>query len=602
MAHQNPTGTPATSTPSGLPGAPGTTGDAGTTPRLIADRYVETYADLDPAAALMMGIRPGSDLLPDFSPEGCGARAAAARDTLAELDALVPETAVADLPDVERRAARLLRERLGSDLDRDEAGEETVALAPLMTPVQRVRMMLDLTPRGDAEEWAVLARRLRRMPASLDGYRRTLAAGLDGGRAAAPRQAEAVADQLTEALDNRWYHSLVAEADALPGGGPSVALRADLAEAADLAASAATGLRDYLRAKYLPAVAGVPDGVGEERYLLGARRWTGADLDLDDAYAYGWEEYRRLRAEMIEAAGAVLPGADPASAMEYLNRHGRAVEGVEEMRVWLQEFMDRAIADLHGTHFDLPEPVRRVESMIAPFGSAAAPYYTAPSLDFSRPGRTWLPTMGETRFPLWSLVSTWYHEGVPGHHLQLAQWTYLADRLSRYQTGLGKVSASTEGWALYAERLADELGLLTDPGDRLGYLSEQMLRAMRVIIDIGMHTGRRIPVDVPQPGPGGPELNPGDAWTPELAHAFVSAYSGMEPRYITSEITRYLGVPGQAISYKLGERAWLAGRDAARAAHAARGAEFDLKAWHTAALSLGSLGLDDLADELAPLP
>ncbi|MBB0247287.1 DUF885 domain-containing protein, partial [Streptomyces alkaliphilus] len=224
------------------------------------------------------------------------------------------------------------------------------------------------------------------------------------------------------------------------------------------------------------------------------------------------------------------------------------------------------------------------------------------SLDFSRPGRTWLPTLGATRFPLWSLVSTWYHEGVPGHHLQLAQWTYLADRLSRFQTGLGKISASTEGWALYAERLADELGLLTDPGDRLGYLSEQMLRAMRVIIDIGMHTGRRIPEGVPQPGPGGPELRAGDAWTPELAHAFVSAYSGMESEYLASEITRYLGVPGQAISYKLGERAWLAGREAARAAHAARGEEFDLRAWHTSALALGSLGLDDLADELAVLP
>ncbi|MBB0247022.1 DUF885 family protein, partial [Streptomyces alkaliphilus] len=372
---QTTTGTPATSTPSGLPGAPRTTGDTGTTPRLIAERYVETHADLDPAAALMMGIRPGSDLLPDFSPEGCEARADAARHTLAELDGSVPGSAVAELPDVERRAARLLRERLGSDLDRHEAGDELVALAILMTPVQRVRMMLDLTPRGNAEEWAVLARRMRRMPASLAGYRQSLTAGLDRGRGAAPRQAEAVAGQLTEALDNRWYHSLVAEADALPGG-PSAALRADLAEAADTAASAAAELRDHLRAEYLPAVADVPDGVGEESYLRGTRRWTGADLDLDDAYAYGWEEYRRLRAEMIEAADAVLPGADPASAMAHLNRHGRAIEGVEEMRVWLQEFMDRAIADLHGTHFDLPEPVRRVESMIAPAGSAAAPYYT----------------------------------------------------------------------------------------------------------------------------------------------------------------------------------------------------------------------------------
>ena len=236
--------------------------------------------------------------------------------------------------------------------------------------------------------------------------------------------------------------------------------------------------------------------------------------------------------------------------------------------------------------------------MIAPPGSAAAPYYTRPSLDFARPGRTWLPVgEGQTRFPTWDLVSTWYHEGVPGHHLQLAQWTYVADRLTRYQTTLGQVSANAEGWALYAERLMDELGYLTDPAARLGYLDAQQMRAVRVIIDIGMHLGLEIPRDqgVPQP------FHPGEHWTPALAREFFGANSGRPAAFLDSEIVRYLGWPGQAIGYKLGERAWLAGRDAARAAHAARGEEFDLKAWHMAALSQGSLGLDDLTAELARL-
>ncbi len=252
--------------------------------------------------------------------------------------------------------------------------------------------------------------------------------------------------------------------------------------------------------------------------------------------------------------------------------------------------LDQAVADLDGTHFDLAEPIRTVEARIAPPGSAAAPYYTQPAQGFTRPGRTWLPTLGRTRFPLWDLVSTWYHEGVPGHHLQYAQWTYLSGQLSVFQTSVGAISACTEGWALYAERLMDELGYLSDPGSRLGYLDAQSLRAIRVVVDIGMHLGLTVPADSPRFA--------GQAWTPELALEFIIGQTGRDPAFLRSEIVRYLGAPGQAISYKLGERGWLAGRDAARSA---RGAGFDLKSWHMGALSLGSVGLDDLPAELAVL-
>jgi uncharacterized protein (DUF885 family) len=276
--------------------------------------------------------------------------------------------------------------------------------------------------------------------------------------------------------------------------------------------------------------------------------------------------------------------------MKYLDRESETVHGVEEIRLRLQQIMDDAMKDLQGTHFDLADPLKAVEARIAPPGSAAAPYYTPPSQDFSRPGRTWLPTLGATSFPLWNLISVWYHEGVPGHHLQLAQWKYLSGQLSMYQTSVGGVSACSEGWALYAERLMDELGYLSAPGARLGYLDAQMMRAVRVVIDIGMHLELEIPGDSP--------IAPGGNWTPDLGRQFFAAHSGRDQAFIDSEIVRYLSAPGQAISYKLGERAWLAGRDAARAA---RGDSFDLKSWHMAALSLGSLGLDDLTDELAQL-
>jgi uncharacterized protein (DUF885 family) len=152
------------------------------------------------------------------------------------------------------------------------------------------------------------------------------------------------------------------------------------------------------------------------------------------------------------------------------------------------------------------------------------------------------------------------------------------------------VAGDAEGWALYAERLMDELGFLTAPDRRLGYLSAQQLRATRVVVDIGMHCDMEIPTGQP--------FHPGERWTPELGREFLLAHGGPDPAFLESEWLRYLGWPGQAIAYKLGERVYLAGRDGARRA---RGDAFDLKAWHTAALGLGPLGLDDLAAELPRL-
>jgi uncharacterized protein (DUF885 family) len=176
----------------------------------------------------------------------------------------------------------------------------------------------------------------------------------------------------------------------------------------------------------------------------------------------------------------------------------------------------------------------------------------------------------------------------------LAQWAYVSQQLSTYQTSLGSVGANVEGWALYAERLMDELGYFADAGTRLGYLDAQQLRAVRVVIDIGMHLGLSVPDDADGVLAG----HRGRPWTPELGRAFLGEHSGATPAFLDSELVRYLGLPGQAISYKLGERAWLEGR---AAAERARGEAFDRRAWHMAALSQGSLGLDDLAAELAVL-
>ncbi|MFG2283366.1 DUF885 domain-containing protein [Streptomyces asoensis] len=555
-------------------------------PREVADAYVDGFIALDPVTGTYLGVQESSSLLPDYSPAGQKALARLARDTLAELDEA--ERRPGADSDIERRCARLLRERLTAELAVLDADEGLRAVGNMATPPHHVRDVFTVTPTGTEADWAAVAERLRAVPAALAGYRESLALGLERKLYAAPRPTATFVGQLTEWSDTDgagrgWFEDFAA-------AGPD-ALRTELDEAARAATAAVVELRDWMRDVYAPTIEGAPDTVGRERYARASRYFNGTDLDLDEAYAYGWAEYHRLLAEMEREAERILPGAKtPWEALAHLDEHGRHIEGVDEVRDWLQGLMDRAIEQLDGTHFELAERVRRVESRIAPPGGAAAPYYTPPTEDFSRPGRTWLPTMGQTRFPVYDLVSTWYHEGVPGHHLQLAQWAHIAGDLSRYQASVGLVSANVEGWALYAERLMDELGFLTDAEQRLGYLDAQMMRAVRVIVDIGMHLELEIPADSP--------FHPGERWTPDLAQEFFGGHSSRPADFVESELTRYLTMPGQAIGYKLGERAWLLGREKARERH---GDAFDLKSWHMAALSQGSLGLDDLVDELARL-
>ncbi|PXX61000.1 uncharacterized protein (DUF885 family) [Nocardia tenerifensis] len=554
------------------------------TARGIADAYVDALAEHDPLIAVRLGRNLDDDRLPDLSPAGLEAAAALARSALAELDAAEPAEGYQDA--AERRCAKLFRERLTAELAVHDAGEHFRSLRNLASPVHEVRDMFTLLPTETEEQWRAVGRRLNRVPVALAQYRSTLIEGVDRGLLSGPRQVTAVTAQFDEWIagdrPGGWFGDFVAAAPE--------SLRAELDSAAVAATAAVAELRDWLREVYGPKAIDAPDTAGRERYQRWARYWNGADLDLDEAYGWAWEQLREVDAQMRVEAERVLPGSTPIAAMRWLEEEGPAHDSPESARRYLQGLMDNAINDLQGTHFDLAEPLLRVESMIAPPGSAAAPYYSEPSLDFTRPGRTWLPVLDPARIPVWSLVSTWYHEGVPGHHLQVAQWTYLADQLSTYQVSLGAVSANLEGWALYAERLMDELGHLTDPGHRLGYLNAQVLRVLRVILDIGMHCGLDYPADSP--------YRPGERMTPDNAREFFGRYCGLPPEHLDSEFVRYLGWPGQAIGYKLGERAWLRGRAAAAERH---GAAFDLKAWHMAALSQGSLGLDDLVAELSDL-
>jgi len=549
----------------------------------LSGTYVERLAELDPVAATSRGIVGHDAEMTDYSPDGIASRSELSRTTLAQLRELLPED------ERDRVAAGLLSERLRSSLDLDEAGETIRLLQPIGSPFQAVRQVFDIMPRTTEQDWVTLAARLELVPFGLAGVRASLGEATKRGLAPARRQVLVCAAQgetWAGLGDHRpFFADLVARY-----GGDDNGLRSRLDNAAGSATEAYRSLSAWMRDDLAP-LATPHDAVGADRYALNARLFLGSRLDPEEAYRWGWDELHRLEAEMSTVAGQVVPGASVAEAIAFLESDpARAIHGEEALRSYLQDLMDRTIDELDGTQFDIPGPLKMVEAMIAPPGGAAAMYYTGPAEDFSRPGRTWYPTLGKTSFPVWGEVSICYHEGVPGHHLQIGQVRYLKDRLSRFQR-MAVLSGHSEGWALYAERLMDELGYFKDPDYRLGFLRAQVLRAVRVVVDIGMHLELEIPA--------GERFHPGERWSPELGAQFVFERSCFPRDFMASELDRYLGMPGQAISYKLGERAWLAGRDQARR-HV--GAAFDLKGFHAYALNLGPLGLDQLAAELAAFP
>jgi uncharacterized protein (DUF885 family) len=549
----------------------------------LADRYVEERAALDPIFATSRGIAGHDDSLTDFSPEGQEALYELARFYWRQMSQL---RGGGELCNADRVAAEVMLERLGVEIDQYEAGERWRDLRIIGSPVQSVRSVFDLMPRDTAADWETTAARMERVPVALAGFEETLRAGAARGVTAARRQAEECAVQAKTWSEGQPFFTDLARSAPT---GLDASLKKRLEDAAAAAGAAYGELARFLRDEYVPA-AGTDDAVGADRYQLAARSWLGSEIDPIDTYRWGWSELHRIEAEMAVEADRVVPGGSVEEAKELLEHDpARAVEGEESLRRWIQDLMDSTIDELDGTHFDIPAPVKRVEAMIAPPGGAAAMYYTPPSEDFSRPGRTWYPTQGRTRFPLWGEVSIAYHEGVPGHHLQIGQVVYLAGVLSRFQRSV-YLGGHSEGWALYAERLMDELGYLDLPDYRLGQLRAQAMRAVRVVVDIGMHLRLAIPPDE--------TFHPGERWDPQLALEFAEARSHFPSHFMASEIVRYLGWPAQAICYKVGERVWLAAREEVRRS---KGPGFDLKAFHRAALDLGPMGLSLLQAELSRL-
>ncbi len=552
----------------------------------LSNSYVAARAELSPETAIYLGLPAAPGRLDDRSPDGLAQTHRLVTTTLREL-ATIQSTGPAD--DVARD---VLVERLEVERDVYDSGWAHAALNVIASPVQDVRMIFDLMPTDSDDEAEAIAGRMAAVPAALAGYRQSLLHAAGNGQVAALRQVDKCAEQCDTyaGVSGPGFFTELAESVAASGHRPA-ALVAAVTEGAGAASAAYAELGQFLRTELRPH-APVRDAVGAQRYRLASRDFLGAVIDLEETYAWGWAEFLAIEAELVQVAGRIAPGAGPAGAAAALDLDpDHQLVGLDRLQAWMQGLSDRAIADLGGTHFQIPEVMRTLECRIAPPGGGVGAYYTGPSQDFARPGRMWWAVEpGREVFSTWRETSVVYHEGVPGHHLQIATAVYQKDALNDFQRLLAETSAHAEGWALYAERLVRELGYLESDGQLLGLLESQMFRAARVVVDIGMHLELAIPT--------GTGFHEGERWTSALGLEFLLNRTITDDAHCRDEIDRYLGWPGQAPSYKVGERVWMAGRNDARRRH---GEAFDLKAFHTAALNMGGMGLDPLARRLALL-
>lgn len=549
----------------------------------LADDYTRSLVERSPLLATVLGV-PGADhLLDDLSPAGHAAQAELDRATLAALDELEP----AD--ETDRVTAASLRDRLGLQLESYEAGDHERDLNNIASPVQGVRDGFDLMPTKTAEHWSNIAGRLSAVPQALAGYTETLRAGIASGRTPARRQVDLAVAETAGLADPEASFFTTFVADARPDGAPAEGALAEALERGAAAARDAYGaLSEFLATELAPA-AQPEDAVGRERYQRASRAFLGAAIDLDETYEWGVAELARVTAEQEELARVIAgPGASVADAVAALDADpARKLDGTAALKAWMQEKADEAIAKLNGVHFDIPEPLLTIECMIAPT-QAGGIYYTGPTDDWSRPGRMWWSVPAEvTEFNTWRELTTVYHEGVPGHHLQIGQAVYNAAELNWWRRQICWLSGHGEGWALYSERLMDEFGFLTDPGDRFGMLDSQRLRATRVVLDLGVHLGK----------PAFEQYG-GGTWDYDKAWQLMKDNVNMDDGFLRFELNRYMGWPGQAPSYKVGQRLWEQIRADATAAARANGEEFSLRDFHSRALNLGSVPLDVLRDAL----
>ena len=521
--------------------------------------FVYDLAAISPTLATQIGIDGHDGELQDFSPEYWDRVADRMRDLIADVDALNDSTDDSDdeddFDDVDNLTAAILRDRLCMKLELHHRGELLRQLNNIASPIQEIRDSFALMPRVTEQDFDAIASRMSRIPAALAGYRESLAEAASAGDVASHRQIDTVINQC-EALGES--DSQLDELGLPPES-----------KIVEEAKAAFTQMADWLSTELGPK-SPHDDAVGRERYELFAELFHGRNVDLDEGYAWAQEELKRTVDKQKQIARKLYDDDSVAAAYRHLNQDERyTIHGTDNLLAWMNS-VNEDVANV----FPIPEGMPPVECAIDRAGSGGI-FYTPPSDDMIRPGTMWWSVPeGQETFHTWQELTTVFHEGIPGHHLQHAYALLNRGELNFWRRSVCWNSAHGEGWALYAEHLMD--GYREDLGYRMGLLDSMRLRLARVMVDIGVHLKKTTPE-----GTG--------VWDAQYAKAFLRDNTAMAEANLAFELDRYMGWPGQAPSYALGFKDWIDLRDQALS----RGMTQD--EFHTKALSLGSMPMDILA-------
>lgn len=534
----------------------------------LSHDLVDRMATHRPATATMWGLTQHDHDWDDLSPAGVAAWRSFLVDAKQELDALPPTTGRWD-----RLALDIGHAWVNQELALVDSGKPFRDLGHVASPFEGIHLTLTHMNGTTEDGVAAIRARLHGIPTILQGYQASLAHGLVIGERASARQVRSCIEQGHSLVANRLLYIL---------DGP------DGEHASDVATQGYRAFTSWLETDYLPA-ADPTDGVGEARYLPAAKGFLHDDVDLDATYAWGWDLVHALHTDLQSVLERVAPGLTLEEAVESWRTDPAATAAspeafLDRVRAWQADALQR----FEGV-VPVPPIARDLTIARAPLGLPPGAWYMQPTEDGSRPGKVQY-SLREGAVPLFDQQSTACHEGFPGHHLQLAIQCTLSGRLSRIHRLAFQCIGFAEGWALYAERLVDEHDGYESDLQRAGYLVNQLARACRVVLDIGLHTGRPIPHDglfAADPSTG---ITPGATWTYERAVDFMTGIGGLRREVSKSEITRYLGWPGQAISYSVGMKRMLEVREQFLAAGGT------LPEFHERVLGTGMVGLGTMAD------
>ena len=574
----------------------------------VADSYVDRVIELQPEIAIDIGAPLGERTISDFSPIGEIALSDLRRAVLAEVQEVKQRSAFDDVDEVTHSA---LEWDLSIQQELADAGLTVGTLNNIDSPLQQIRDPFTLMPMERKADWEDIIRRVEAVPEAYRTYISGLGHAIEDGRLPTKVQVHAaLADLKAQRGQLDPYARLRQEFRA-----SDVADDRLMAGRLDLAITGAQGathdFATWLNHTVLPRATNL-DGVGRDEYVLQSARFLGTRIDPEETYHWALEELQRIHERQQQIVDELFePGLPVSTALENLNNDPEhQLHGTAELVRWMQETSNAAVDFLADRHFTVAPEMRELDCMISPAGDGGI-FYTAPTDDFSRPGTMWWAVPpGVEIFHTWQEKTTVYHEGMPGHHMQLSRAVSLKDTLNRWRRQLCWFSGHGEGWALYSEELMNELGFLPHPAEQLGMLDAQRLRAARVLVDIGVHLGLQKPSSAylssigitdsiyegaarksPYLGLGETGVA-GDVWDRNDLWAFMHANVAMDESFLEFETTRYLGWPGQASSYKVGQRVWESVRDSWQKRHPNE----PLRTFHDRALALGGLPLAVLED------